>query len=905
MAARSDQRVTAGSTAAHARPGEEIAAELGVDPQRGLTTSEARRRLRRYGRNRLREARPRSALALLVHQFRSLIVALLVAALVISMFTRDWPEAIAIGVVIVINAAIGFVSELRAVRSMEALRRMGRAMTVVRRDGRAQNLPADALVPGDLVLVEGGDVVTADIRLLAASKLLGDESALTGESAPVRKHPDPLPAATTLAERANMLFKGTAVTNGSGLGVVVSTGMTTELGQISRLVEEGLDPQRTPLERRLDQLGRSLVWVTVALTALVALAGVLSDRPPLLIVKTAIALAVAAVPEGLPIVATLALARGMWRMARQNALIRRLAAVETLGATTVICTDKTGTLTENRMVVTTLATAGGNLDVGTDRARGDDEDLGALRRDMLEVGVLCNNAQVGDSARDERRRVGDPMEIALLEAGARFGLDHASLLERTPELREVAFDSQTKMMATYHRSGDRVRVCVKGAPEAVLAAATHGGTGDDLAALDPERRAEWTRRNDALAADGMRVLALATKDVDDEAAPPFEGLTLLGLVGLVDPPRPDVRDAVIACQSAGVRIVMLTGDQAATAAFVGRRLGLLGADDERIVHADDLPADPTADVDGDGDATPRVLDASLFARVSPAQKLDLIRLYQSRGEIVAMTGDGVNDAPALKSADIGIAMGKRGTEVAREAADMVLRDDAFPTIVAAIGQGRVIFDNIRCFIRYLISCNISEILVVFLAAAANLPLPMLPLQILFLNLVTDVFPALALGFGEGDERVMDRPPRDPQEPVVTRRHWAGIAAHGVLLAVVTLAALVLALYWLKLDEQQAVTVSFLTIALAQLWHVFNVRRAGSGTISNEITRNPYVWGAIVLCCGLVAAAMYVPALASALDVVDPGPRGWLLLLTASFVPLLVGQAVLIGIRLHRARRKPA
>ncbi|HEY8504335.1 MAG TPA: cation-transporting P-type ATPase [Gemmataceae bacterium] len=875
-----------------AMPPEEVARRLGVDPERGLDEAEARERLRRFGPNRLREVRRKSAWRILADQFESLIVLLLVAAAVLSLAFGKYPEAVAIAAVIALNTAIGFFTELRAVRSMEALRRLGSLTARVRRGGQVRELPAPELVPGDIVLVEGGDLVSADLRLVEASKLQADESALTGESLPVGKEVGPVPEGAALGERKGMLFKGTAVTRGSGEGVVVATGMRTELGQISELVAEA-EPQQTPLEARLEQLGHYLIWLTLGIVVLAVLAGVSSGKPLLLMIETAIALAVAAIPEGLPIVATVALARGMWRMARRNALINQLAAVEALGATGVIFTDKTGTLTENRMTVTLLVTAAGEVEV-----RGEGEPFPPdgnplnpggqeVLREALEVGVLCNNASLrpagaGDA---EAQGVGDPLEVALLAAGERAGLRREELTRKWEEVREEPFDPDVRMMATFHRDGGRVRVAVKGAPEAVVPVCTRVREAGGGRELTEEERQEWLRRSQGLAARGLRMLALATKDVDDPGAPPYEGLTLLALVGLLDPPRGDVRDAIRQCREAGIRVVMVTGDHAATAATIADAVGLAERGEAVVVEGKDLK-DPREMSEAE---LRRAREAVVFARVSPRQKLDLISLYQERGAVVAMTGDGVNDAPALKKADIGVAMGRRGTQVAREAADMVLKDDAFSTIVAAIEQGRVIFNNIRKFVVYLLSCNISEILIVALAAAADAPLPVLPLQILFLNLVTDVFPALALGAGEGEPGAMKRPPRPPGEAILTRRHWLAVGGYGLLITVAVLGAFALALSWLGMGTQQAVTVSFLTLGFAQVWHVFNMRQSGSGLWGNEVTRNPFVWGAVALCAALLLAAVYLPGLRTVLGVADPGAAGWGLVLGMSLIPLAAGQ----------------
>jgi Ca2+-transporting ATPase len=858
---------------------------LGLVRERGLSTSEAVRRRKRVGRNRLREPHRTSAWEVLANQFRSVILLLLAVAAAVSFALGDWIEGGAIAAVIGINAAIGFATEWQAVRSMEAIRRLERISARVRRDGDVREIPADELVPGDLVLLEGGDVVTADLRVVEASKLQVDESLLTGESLPVGKRPDPLEPSVGIAERTNMLFKGTLVTRGSGEAVVVATGMRTELGTIAALTDEA-EEESTPLEKRLEGLGRRLIWVTLAIAAAVTVAGVLAGRTFGLMIETSIALAVAAIPEGLPIVATLALARGMLRMARRNAVVQRLAAVETLGATSVICTDKTGTLTKNELTVARLWVSDGLVEVQDDRTMARegrqlrDDETQALT-DLLRVGVLCNNAAL----HDDGTTVGDPLEVALLRAGADVGLQRSSLMEQMPEAREEAFDSTTKMMATIHKTDTgRLYVAVKGAPEAVLKVSDSVLTRDGENVLGARERRMWQERVDELAGSGFRMLAHADKTVDDAHARPYEGLRLLGLVGFVDPPRSDVARAIEAAHRAGIQVVMVTGDQPLTARSIARAVHLIHDDDHEVFQGDDIERLRTS--------PDELRQANIFARVTPKQKFELIDAFQRNGRVVAMTGDGVNDAPALKKADIGVAMGRRGTQVAKEAADMVLEDDAFATIVAAVRQGRVIFDNIRRFVVYLLSCNISEILLVASASVTSGPLPILPLQILFLNLVTDVFPALALGLGEGSDEVMTRPPRPSTEQILTRAHWIAMAWWAGLITASVLVAFWMALARLGMNEQQAVTVSFLTLAFAQLWHVFNMRSRGSHPLRNDIVANLWIWGALVLCTGLLLAAVFLPPLASILRLDPPGTEGWLVVLGMSVVPALVGQALL-------------
>ena len=879
----------------YAQSVEDINARLDVDTAQGLDQTQVLARLDAHGPNRLRRQKTKGTLSILFHQFNSIIVWLLAAAALLSFVLGDIAEGIAIVVVLLINGAIGFFTELRAARSMEALMQIAEVQTRVRRGGDVRMINAHELVPGDVVILEAGDVVTADLRLTEVSNLQADESVLTGESVPVTKSTDATGLDASLGDRTSMAFKGTAITLGAGEGVVVATGMDTEIGQISDLAQTA-QSDTAPLERRLDKLGHRLVWLTLSLAVLTIVVGILRGHDVAEMVQTGVALAVAAVPEGLPVVATLSLARGMWRMSQRNALITQLSSVETLGATTVILTDKTGTLTENRMSAVRYLLADADVNVESDGdARtfvlqeqpvnpADDDRLGWAIR----IGALCNNADLGDGSKEHRS--GDPMEIALLSIAQKAGLGRDALREESEEVLQHAFDPDAKMMATVHRAATDYLVVVKGAPEAVIGVCQQVLTADGARDMDDSARQDWKNRSEEAAGEGLRLLAFAMKHVDSTDAAPYEGLTLVGLVCLLDPVRADVPDAIAASRAAGVRVIMLTGDHANTAETIAREAGL-GNGDLTVVEGREL-ADLDADQINDQDRG-RILSADVFARVAPETKLTLVSLYQDAGHIVAMTGDGVNDAPALKKADIGIAMGQRGTQVAKEAAHMVLQDDAFATIIAAMRQGRVIFDNIRKFVVYLMSCNVSEVLVVGIAVGAGLPAPLLPLQILFLNLVTDVFPAFALGLGRGDENIMQKPPRDPAQEIVDRPRWMLIGILGAAITVATLGAFVLALYWLDLESGSAITVAFLTLALAQLWNVFNVRDPDAGMFKNEVTRNVYVWGAIVLCLVLIGLALWVPWLAILLGLPDPGWDGLALAAGASLVPLALGQGWLV------------
>ncbi|MBD3427100.1 MAG: HAD-IC family P-type ATPase [Candidatus Omnitrophica bacterium] len=868
-----------------------IAEKLDVDPGKGLTESQADSRRRTHGANVLRKKEEKSPWVVLLNQFKSVIIVLLLLAAGLSFVFGKNMQGIAILVALIINAAVGFFTELKAVRSMEALEKLGKVSTKVLRDGNITSIPADKLVPGDVVVFEGGDIISADLRIYECSKLQADESTLTGESTPVNKSAQAVDEETELADRSSMLFKGTSVSRGSGKGIVTATGMETELGEISSLVEQA-EEEITPLEKKLNRLGNNLIWVTIGIAVVLAGMGILSGKPVFIMVETSIALAVAAVPESLPVVATIALAKGMWRMAKKNAVVRRLSSVETLGSTSVIFADKTGTLTENKMSVKKIFLKNEDIEItengsfvsgGKEITPQEDEGL----RQVLKNGVLCNNASLGAEDEDNGSVHGEPLEVALLEAARKCGMERDDLVKELPEQKEVAFDPEVKMMATYHKTDGEFHEAVKGAPEEVIASSgrvylTEGEVGD----LTDEQKKDWLSRADKMAEEGLRVLAVAQKSRDDAEGEPYDDIVLLGLVGFYDPPREEIKPHIEKCRKAGMRLVMVTGDQPLTARSIARQLDLVEDADPRVVMGKELSREKEQ---MDDDEKKKLIRADIFARVSPADKLDIISLHQKDGSIVAMTGDGVNDAPALKKADIGIAMGKRGTQVATEAADMVLKDDSFATIISAIEHGRVIFANIRKFILYLIPCHVSEVTAIALAPLLKMPLPILPLQILFLNIITDIFPALALGVSEGSSRVMEKPPRDPEEPIITRPHWLWITVHGIIMGLAVLVSMHTARAWLNVSTETAVTISFLTLGLTSLWHVFNVREKGSGLLTNDVVRNPFVWLAVLLGILLLCAAVFVPGLNSVMQLYAPDFRGWGLAVIVSLIPLLIGQ----------------
>lgn len=866
---------------------------LQTDLNQGLSDRDVRQRLTEYGFNQLKQYRTKSRWRILVEQFTGPIVWLLVAAGGLAFAFGEIPEGLAIVVVIIINGLIGYIMEWQAVRSMRTLFQMGRARAEVIRDGRRQKIDSAHLVPGDILYLDAGDLVTADARVVEQHHLTLKEAALTGESTPIHKQTTPLPAGTLLADQLNMVFQGTIVSRGNGRAIVVSTGEQTQLGRISHMARTA-EKEATPLDKRLNELSKNLIWLTLLITAVIFVTGGVRTQFAnwLLLVETAIALAVAALPEGLPIIATITLARGMTALAKENAIVKSLEAVQTLGETNVIFSDKTGTLTENAMSLEMVVLPGetGREGVFTalslDAARPDDERLAKL----LHIGTLCNDASFSPDNPDDT--LGDPVDVAILRAAHQLR-DSWSDRQR---VGEIPFDADLKFMATVHRTEQDYLVAVKGALEALLPHCTHtlNPTGEEVLMTAPEA---WHREADRLAQQGYRLLGFAYRRTATQPAEDslMHDLVWAGMAGFIDPAREEVVPAIAACLDAGIRVVMVTGDHPETAAHIAEQTGLIEqAASAKKVHGKDIPEDSRSI---DTNQQKELLEAAVFARTSPAQKLDLIRLYQDAGYIVGMTGDGVNDAPALKKADVGIAMGQRGTEAAKEAADIILKDDAFSSIALAIRQGRIIFDNIRQFVVYLLSCNLSEVLVVGTASFLGLPLPLLPLQILFLNMVTDVFPALALGMNAGAPNVMQRPPRKPNEPILSRSRWIALIAYGLAMTVAVLGVELISLHYFQLNHQEVNNMTFYTIILVQLWNVFNLPNAHVSFWKNEVTGNTYVWLALLVSLGVVGVAWLIPPVREVMNMVAlTDPVQWAVIVGFSVLPVVVVQFLKRGLR---------
>jgi Ca2+-transporting ATPase len=810
----------------HALEASAVATALATDLELGLPEDEAARRLAAGGRNEIERAGGVRPLAILARQFESLVVWILLAAGAVSILLGEHVDGAAILAILVLNAALGFAQELRAERAVVALAKLTAPRARVVRGGRSRILPASEVVRGDLLVLEAGDVVAADARLFDAAALRTNEAPLTGESEPVDKHADLVPASAALADRRNLAFLGTSVAKGAGRALVVATGMQTEVGHIVRLLERASGGD-TPLQRRLDKVGRQLVLASLAIVGLVFALGLARGAAPFELFLGAVSLAVAAVPEGLPAVVTVALALSVQRMAGRHALVRSLPAVETLGSTQVICTDKTGTLTVGAMTVRRLVTPGARFRVSGEGYAPAGEILfesggERLERDelaaLVRAGAACNDAELG--LRDGAPSiVGDPTEAALLVAAAKAGLTREAIEAAEPRLRSLPFDADRKRMCVVRRRSGAVVAYVKGAPEVVLERCSRVRTGDGVERpLDAAAREAFRRACSELAADGLRILAFAERtlaDADAGGADVEADLAFLGLAGLQDPPRPEARDAVARCSRAGIRTVMITGDHRETAAAVARELGILGSADEVVEGAELERLD-------DGALAARVDRIAVFARTTPEHKLRIVRAWKARGAVVAMTGDGVNDAPALREASIGVAMGISGTEVAKEAADMVITDDDFSSIVAAVEEGRGVFDNVAKTLSYLLAGNAAELALVLGATLLGYPLPLLPIQLLWINLVTDGLPALALATDPIDPAVLARKPLRAETALADRARIRGILLTGCLTAGVALAAFVYeSAYGHGLEDAR--DAAFSTLVFAELFRAFGAR----------------------------------------------------------------------------------
>jgi P-type Ca2+ transporter type 2C len=893
----------------HTLPADVVVAELGTDTSQGLSESEAGVRFAEYGSNELRPPEPRKPWKMFLAQFNDFMIFVLMGAVVLSAIEGQMIEAVAILAILLLNGVLGFVQEYQAERAMDALKEMAAPTATVIRGGVETTLPATALVPGDLVILESGDRIPADGRLVEAAALQVDEASLTGESHAVAKHVDALDDEhAALGDRRCMLYAGTSIAVGRALYVVTETGERTEMGHIADLLASTED-DKTPLQRELRVVGKRIAIAVLAIAAITFLVGAgrallsagvsLSEAIATQSVQellatdllVAISLAVAAIPEGLPAIVTVSLSLGVRLMAKRNAIVRRLHAVETLGSTTFICTDKTGTLTRNEMVVRRLVVGLDQADVLPDwgvqpmHLTPDEEDLDLL----LQIAETCNDSRF--TADD--RLVGDPTETALVVAASHLR-EHRI---RPPRLGEVPFDSDRKRMTTVNDLDDRRVAFMKGGPDVVLGLCTRARIRGRIIELTGELRDQIVATNEALASTGHRTLGFAMRDVaaDEPVDETLEhDFVYVGILGMVDPPRPEVPDAIAACHRAGIHVAMVTGDHALTAAAIGNEIGLL--EGKRVVSGSELEQmtdEQLAEV---------VDDIRIYARVSPEHKLRIVDALKSRGHVVAMTGDGVNDAPALKRADIGIAMGKIGTDVSREAADMVLADDNFATIVAAIERGRTVFTNIRKFILFLLSCNASEVLIIFTTSFVTTQPALLPLQLLWNNLVTDGMPALALGVDPPAKNVMDQPPRAADEGILTRRNQFQIVWQGALLTIGGLAVFIWGDYFAPGHHYElGQTMLFTTMVMSQLLHSFSFRSPTSTVFSLQTFKNKWLVLAFLGSFATQLAIIYIPALEKIFHTEPLDPEHWAVIFVAAFIPILIIDVTKIVL----ARRNPA
>ncbi len=847
----------------HAIDAAKATRRLAVDVANGLSTVEAAARRARYGPNRLAEAPVRPAWRKFLDQFTGTLILILLAAAVVAGAIGDLKNAIAILVVVLLNATLGFYQENRAERALFALKNMLAPTARVRRDGVVRLIDAAELTPGDILLLEAGDRVPADARVLSAYSAEVAEAALTGESHAVAKHPDPAPENSALAERHCMLYMNTVVTRGRLEAVVVATGMHTEMGRIAGLLAETAETP-TPLQSQLDGLGKRLAMIAGVVVGLMFVMGLMRGDELVKTAMTAIALAVAAIPEGLPAVVTVTLALGMHRMAKRHAIVKKLAAVETLGCTTVICSDKTGTLTQNQMIARVIYADGRRYDAGAPN------ELAGLRLALLPA-ALCADARIEDG-----RVIGDPTEGALLALAAKAGLMAETENERRPRIAELPFDSATKLMATFHRDGESILLCVKGAPDVLLARST----------LDTAARADWAAENEALAGEALRVLALGSRVIPVADFDPagdlgawVQGLTLHALIGIIDPPRPEAKEAIATCRAAGIQVKMITGDHRITAAAIARELGLAGEAHEGR-DLDGLSREEVAAL---------VERSAVFARVAPEHKMRIVEALQARGHVVAMTGDGVNDAPALKAADIGVAMGLTGAEVSKEAATLVLTDDNFATIVHAVEEGRTIYENIVKFVRFQLSTNIGAILTMLGAPFLGLATPFTAIQILWVNIIMDGPPAMTLGIEPARPGIMREPPRRTGAAILSRERLWRIALYGVTMAVGTLALYAWALYSGEGagGEAKAMTLAFTTFVLFQFFNIFNARAEHGSAFNRQFFANAKLWLALGVVIVLQAVVVHWAPAQAVFDTVDLSLLEWgVATLTASSVLFL-------------------
>lgn len=845
--------------------------------QDGLNDREAVQRKEMYGRNELEEGHQKTLLEMFLEQFKDLMVIILLIAAAISGFMNELTDTVIILVVVIINAILGVVQESKAEKALAALKKMSAPYAKVKRNGIIQDLPTADLVPGDIVILEAGDYVPADMRLLECASLKIEESALTGESVPVEKETTVLSNPDlVIGDRKNMAYSGSSVTYGRGLGVVTATGMNTEVGKIAGHLSRS-ETQETPLQKKLAEMSRFLSIAIIIISVIIFIVGILRGRETFEMFLTAISLAVAAIPEGLPAVITIVLALGVQRMARQNAIVRKLSAVETLGSTEIICSDKTGTLTQNKMTVKEIYV---DSNFGTRAATPSDANRLGI---FMQVLALCNDAKVIRNEDQSLNLKGDPTETALVKFASENGFQKDVLEGMLPRVDEIPFDSERKLMSTIHRMDSQFRVMTKGAPDMLLDRCSRKLVNGQVKALTTEDKVAIQNANRDMAQKALRVLAVAYKDLDELPAHPKSetletDLVFVGLAGMIDPPRSEVHEAVRICTGAGIRPIMITGDHRDTAAAIAKELGI-ARDESEIINGNEL------NQFNDDELEARISHYSVFARVSPEHKVRIVNAWKKRGKIVAMTGDGVNDAPALKAADIGVGMGITGTDVAKGVSNMVLADDNFATIVFAVEEGRKIYSNIRKTVQFLLSSNLGEIVTLFVGTMLNWTV-LFPIHILWVNLVTDTFPALALGVEKAERNVMRQKPRDAKSGFFSGIVGISIAYQGIIKGLITL--LVFYIGFTMYNHRVAVTMTFLTLGLIQLAHSLNVRSNTQSLFKMGVFSNRYLVGAILLAAFLQVVVVLLPSLNHIFRVESLNLIQWLIVLAAalSIIPIV-------------------
>ena len=878
---------------------EEVAESLETSLTDGLSSESARSKLETFGHNELKEQEGKSFLQKLISQFSDFLILILIAAALISVFVGEAKDAIVIMSIVIVNALLGLYQEGKAEKALEALKKMASPTAKVLRDGNPKEIPSSQLVPGDLVILETGDIIPADLRLVESSNLKVEEASLTGESVPVEKRAqEKYSTEVSLGDRHNMAYMSTIITYGRGKGIVVETAEGTEIGKIAAMIQT-FEEEATPLQKKLNQMGKVLGLTTIAVCVAVFGIGLLQGREVLEMFMISISLAVAAIPEGLPAIVTIVLAIGMNKMVERNAIVKKLLAVETLGATSVICTDKTGTLTQNEMTVVKVLADNKLIEVegigyepaGDFKLEGSaitTDDSSGLKL-LLTIAALANDAKL-DNSSGMYRIIGDPTEGALVTLAGKAGMDSVELNYKYKRIEEIPFDSERKMMTTFHDmpNDEGVSSFTKGAPDIIIRKCNRLILNGRVQEFTPELKSEVLKINSDLSRSALRVLAFAFKEYASLPTDPSpdkneSDMIFVGLTGMIDPPRPEARDAIALCKKAGVNAIMITGDYKETAFAIAKDLGMAESEDQAMMGE-------MLNGISDEELQEVVKNTKVFARVSPEHKVRIVSALRANGDIAAMTGDGVNDALAIKKADIGVSMGITGTDVAKNTAEMILTDDNFASIVAAVEEGRIIFSNIKKFVYFLLSCNIGEILLVFTSILMNLPVPLLPIQLLWLNLVTDSFPALALGVEKGEPDIMNQPPRNPDEAILDKRMLVGVSFQAIAVAAASLSAYLLSLRMYGLENiEEARTITFATLIVAELLRAYSSRSQKYTLLKIGVFSNKSMVYATLGAFMLLLAVIYIPFMNGIFYTFPLTFVDWEIVLSFAFIPLVVGE----------------